>query len=58
MVSYPFSSSEEERAGSPSPTAVRVPGGTPGVPRPAPVGDCWPRSRPLGLELWSSAPAA
>ena len=57
VASYPFSSSEEERAGSPSPTAGRVPGGAPGVPRPAPAGDRSPRSRPLGLELRSSAPA-
>ena len=57
VASYPFSSSEEGRAGSPSPTAVRVPGGTPGVSRPAPAGDRSPRSHPLGLELRSSAPA-
>ena len=48
VASYPFSSSEEERAGSPSPTAGS---------RPAPAGDRSPRSRPLGLELRSSAPA-
>ena len=57
LASYPFSSSEEERAGSPSPTAGPVPGGTPGVSRPAPAGDRSPCSRPLGLELRSSAPA-
>ena len=57
VASYPFSSSEEERAGSPSPTAGRVPGGTTGVSQPAPAGDCSPLSRPLGLDLRSSAPA-
>ena len=57
VASYPFSSSEEKRDGSPSSTAGRVPGGTPGVSRPAPVADRPPRSRPLGLELRSSAPA-
>ena len=34
-----------------------MPGGTPGVSRPAPAGDRSPRSRPSGLELRSSAPA-
>ena len=57
VASYPFSSLEDERAGSPSPTAGRVPGGTPGVSRPAPAGDRSPRSCPLGSELRSSAPA-
>ena len=57
VASYPFSSSEVGRAGSPPPTAGRVPGGTPSVSRPAPAGDRSPRSCPSGLELQSSAPA-
>ena len=57
VASYPFSSSDEELAGSPSPTAGRVPGGTPSVSRPAPASDRSPRSCPSGLELRSSAPA-
>ena len=43
VASYPFSSSEEERAGIPS------------VSRPAPAGDRSPRSCPSGLELRSFA---
>ena len=57
VASYPFSSSEEERAGSPPPTAGRVPSGTPSVSRPAPAGDRSPSSCPSGFELRSSAPA-
>ena len=57
MASYPFSFSEEEQAGLPSPTAGRVPGGTHGISRLAQAGGRSPRSRPLGLKLWSSAPA-
>ena len=56
VASYPFSSLEEEQAGSPSPTADHVPGGTPGISRPASAGDRSPRYRPLDLELRSSAP--
>ena len=57
VASYPFSSSEEERPGSPPPTAGRVPGGTPSVSRPAPAGDRSPRSCPSSVELRSSGPA-
>ena len=61
VASYPFSSSEEERAGSPSTTAGRVPGGTPGVSRPAPAGDRSPAPAErscLGLSGSLSPPPA
>ena len=57
VASYPFSSSEVERVGSPPLTAGHVPGGTPSVSRPTPAGEGSPRSCPSGLELRSSAPA-
>ena len=57
VASYPFSSSEEERFGSPPSTAGRVPGGTPSISRPALVGGRSPHSCPSGLSLRSSVPA-
>ena len=51
------SPSEEDRAESPPPSSGRVPGGTPGDSRPAPVGDRSPRPGPSGWRPRFSAEA-
>ena len=51
------SPSEEDRAESPSFSSGRAHGGTPGDPRPAPVGDRSPRPGPSGWRPLSSAVA-